>query len=180
MSKNIHKDQPLPVNSGRIWMLLFAGLLLGCFSVLGYRLIDLQIGRHDQLRGSALDNSIETIQLPSRRGDILDANGYKLATSKFVKTIAVDPTRIGKHYLEVAHVLAPLLEMDKAKLEKKLKPTFRTNINGEILKKKNGDFVFDNHVRLKRKVLREVWDDSVDRIDIFLSELVIQFLYPEG
>lgn len=140
-------------------MLLFAGLLLGCFSVLGYRLIDLQIGRHDQLRGSALDNSIETIQLPSRRGDILDANGYKLATSKFVKTIAVDPTRIGKHYLEVAHVLAPLLEMDKAKLEKKLKPTFRTNINGEILKKKNGDFVYDNHVRLKRKVLPEVWEE---------------------
>ena len=140
-------------------MLLFAGLLLGCFSVLGYRLIDLQIRRHDQLRGSALDNSIETIQLPSRRGDILDANGYKLATSKFVKTIAVDPTRIGKHYLEVAHVLAPLLEMDKAKLGKKLKPTLRTNINGEILKKKNGDFVYDKHVRLKRKVLPEVWEE---------------------
>lgn len=140
-------------------MLLFAGLLLGCFSVLGYRLIDLQIRRHDQLRGSALDNSIETIQLPSRRGNILDANGYKLATSKFVKTIAVDPTRIGKHYPEVADILAPLLGMDKAKLERKLKPTFRKNINGEILKKKNGDFVYDKHVRLKRKVLPEVWEE---------------------
>jgi len=159
MGKNIHKDQTMPVNSGRIWMLLFAGLLLGCFSVLGYRLIDLQIRRHDQLRGSALDNSIETIQLPSRRGNILDANGYKLATSKFVKTIAVDPTRIGKHYPEVADILAPLLGMDKAKLERKLKPTFRKNINGEILKKKNGDFVYDKHVRLKRKVLPEVWEE---------------------
>ena len=159
MGKNILNKQTIAVKSGRGWMLLFAGLLLGCFSVLGYLLIDLQIRRHDQLRGTALDNSIGTIQLASRRGDILDAHGYKLATSKFVKTISVNPTRIGKHYSEVAHVLAPLLKIDQAKLEKRLKPTFRTNKNGDILKDKNGDPVYATHVRLKRKVLPEIWEE---------------------
>src|SRR3990172_7824956 len=73
--------------------LLVLVLLLGAaFAGLGYRLVDLQVVRHDELAAKAAQNTQREFLREPRRGDILDAKGNLLATSVFVKTVCADPT----------------------------------------------------------------------------------------
>ena len=88
--------------------LVLLALLLGvAFAGLGYRLVDLQVLRHDELSAKAQHNTQQEFLLEPRRGDILDVNGNLLATSVFVKTVCADPALIGNHQAEVARALAP-------------------------------------------------------------------------
>src|SRR2546421_11615122 len=91
-------------------LLVLAVLLAAALAGLGYRLVDLQVVRHDELSAKAQQNTQHEFLLEPRRGDILDAKGNLLATSVFVKTVCADPILIGNRKAEVAHVLAPLLE----------------------------------------------------------------------
>jgi cell division protein FtsI/penicillin-binding protein 2 len=68
--------------------LVLLALLLGVgFAGLAYRLVDLQVLRHDELSIKAQRNTQREVLLEPRRGDILDAKGNLLATSVFVKTV---------------------------------------------------------------------------------------------
>ncbi|PYK63019.1 MAG: penicillin-binding protein 2, partial [Verrucomicrobia bacterium] len=67
-------------------------LLVAAFAGLGFRLVDLQVVRHDDLSREAAGRRESTIIHPSRRGDILDARGNVLGTSLFVKTVCADPS----------------------------------------------------------------------------------------
>lgn len=136
---------------GRGWLFFFAGLLLVSLGALGYRLVDLQILRHDRLGDSARGNSTETIELAARRGEIFDIHGNKLATSMFVRTISADPTLVGRHFPEVARALAPLLGLDEGGLAARLRPTLRETRSGGVK--------YDRHVVLKRKVLPSAWEE---------------------
>ena len=63
--------------------LLILALLLVCgFAGLGYRLVDLQVVRHDELSARAQRNTMREFLLEPRRGDILDCRGNLLGTSK--------------------------------------------------------------------------------------------------
>ena len=89
--------------------LVLLALLLGvAFAGLGYRLVDLQVLRYQELSARARDNTRREFLLEPRRGDILDAKGNLLATSAFVKTVCADPTMMGNHRPEVARALARL------------------------------------------------------------------------
>jgi cell division protein FtsI/penicillin-binding protein 2 len=123
-------------------------LLLAAFTGLGYRLVDLQWLRHDELSTLA-EKRQSTILRPSRRGDILDARGNVLATSLFVKTVCADPSLMGTNQAIVARALAPLLEMSEAELVKRLQPRSWVNEKGED--------VDDRYVLLKRKVSVDDW-----------------------
>src|SRR5262245_55193722 len=129
-----------------LWLAL---LLCLAFAGLGYRLVDLQILRHRELSTKAQRNTQREFLLEPRRGDILDAKGYVLATTVFVKTVCADPVLIGTNQLEVAHVLAPLLQLSESKLVQSLTPASRHN--------EKGDVVTNRYVRLKRKVPVETW-----------------------
>lgn len=130
-------------------MLLLLGLLAIAFSGLGYRLVDLQILRHDTLAALAQQNTeIQYFREP-RRGDILDANGNLLATSIFVKTICADPVLIGNQQAVVARTLAPLLQMNEADLYQRLIPHVWTNAKGQT--------VTNRYVVLQHKVRDETW-----------------------
>src|SRR5579862_9615421 len=75
--------------------LVWLGLLLTvAFAGLGYRLIDLQVLRHEELSAKAQQNTQREFLLEPRRGDILDARGNVLATSVFMKRVYADPTLI--------------------------------------------------------------------------------------
>ncbi|MDB6121924.1 MAG: Peptidoglycan glycosyltransferase [Pedosphaera sp.] len=125
-------------------------LLLGvAFAGLGYRLVDLQILRHADLQSQARENTRRTFQFEPRRGDILDAKGNLLATSIFVKTVCADPILIGNHQAEVAHAIAPLLQLKEAELAQRLMPRTRQDDKGEIRT--------NRYVVLKRKVSAETW-----------------------
>src|SRR5262245_22656532 len=124
-------------------------LLVTAFAGLGYRLVDLQVFRHEGLQAKALTNTVQEVLLEPRRGDILDARGNLLATSLFVKTVCADPALLGNRQLEVARALAPLLQENEARLAQKLMPRVRLNQKGET--------VTNRYVRLKQKVSLEAW-----------------------
>ncbi len=136
----------------RRWLLFFAAVMLLSFGALGYRLVDLQILRHDELQSSARNNTIRTLIREPRRGDIRDIRGNLLATSLFVKTVCADPALIGPWNVHVAHTLAPVLQLDKDWLAQRLKQKMLINENG-ILRT-------NRYVVLKRKVPRETWEQA--------------------
>ena len=131
--------------------LLLLVLLLGAaFAGLGYRLIDLQVLRHEELLAKARQNTEREAFREPRRGDIVDAKGNLLATSIFVKTVCADPTLIQDRQAEVARTIAPLLQLPESELHKRLLPQLRQNAKGES--------VTNRYVVLKRKVPVETWD----------------------
>jgi len=124
-------------------------LLAIAFAGLGYRLVDLQVFRHEELVAEASIRQRREIRAP-RRGDILDARGNQLVTSIFVKTVFADPSLIGTNQAVVARALAPVLKMDQAELARKLKArTWKDEHNRERTLR------FEI---LKRKVSLEEWD----------------------
>jgi cell division protein FtsI/penicillin-binding protein 2 len=129
---------------------MMALLLVVGFAGLGYRLVDLQIVRHEDLSRLAAARRESTIIHPSRRGDILDAKGNVLATCLFVKTVCADPSLIGTNQLVVAHTLAPLLRMSEPELAQRLQPRVWTD--------KFGKEHADKYVPLKRKVTLDEWE----------------------
>ena len=130
-------------------LLALTVLLIAAFAGLGYRLVDLQVFRHDELAVKALENTQQEMLLEPRRGDILDCRGNLLATSIFVKTVCADPSLIGNRGPEIARALAPLLQKPEAQLIQQLSPRVRQNDKGET--------VTNAYVILKRKVSTETW-----------------------
>lgn len=96
--------------------------LAAAFLGLGYRLVDLQLVRHDELSLKAQRNTQREFREAPRRGDILDANGNPLATSVAVKTVCADPSLLGTQALAVAQAVAPLLQLNEAALAQKITP----------------------------------------------------------
>ena len=126
---------------------LFLSLGLG---FLGYRLVDLQVFRHDELRSQANKNSQRTETRRPLRGQIRDIRGVPLATSVQAKIVCADPKLVGERWGEMARLLSPLLKLDETFLAQRLQPKIvRYHTNGEP--------VFDQHVVLKNKVKVEEW-----------------------
>src|SRR3989442_5210679 len=102
---------------------LSLALVIGAaFAGLGYRLVDLQLLRHEDLSAKAQQNTHHEFLFEPRRGDILDAKGNLLATSALVKGIHAAPRLLGQRQLEVARALAPLLQMKESELAPRLMP----------------------------------------------------------
>lgn len=120
------------------------------FAGLAFRLVELQVWRHAELRAKAEQNTRREILREPRRGDILDARGNLLATSVFVKTVCADPTLVGRFPAEVARAVAPLLQVNEGELYQRLLPRLRQNERGET--------VTNRYVVLKRKVPPETWE----------------------
>jgi cell division protein FtsI/penicillin-binding protein 2 len=136
--------------SAKRWLIFFAFVMLISFGLLVYRLVDLQVVRHDQLRGWASTNIVRTTVLEARRGNILDRRGNLLATSLFVKTVCADPSIIGSYQTQIAHAIAPLLEMNEEVLREKLTPKLFENDQGQMRT--------NRYVVLRRKVPRKRWE----------------------
>ena len=132
--------------------LLMLGLLVvAAFSGLGYRLVDLQCLRHDELSAKAESNTRREFVFEPRRGDILDCKGNVLATSTFAKTICADPALMDDRQADaVARAIAPLLQMDDRVLYKKLATRTRVTEKGQTN--------VMHYVRIKQRVPLETWD----------------------
>ena len=105
-----------PVIRRRLALLM--AIFLGLFLALSVRLFQLQVveAQSLQMRAQAQWTSESTIQ--PTRGRILDRNGNVLAQSATAYTLSVSPRRV-KDAAAMARVLAPILEMDAAKIEEK-------------------------------------------------------------
>jgi cell division protein FtsI/penicillin-binding protein 2 len=130
-------------------VLWLAFLLVLAFAGLGYRLVDLQMFRHDELTAIAQQNTHRQFLLEPRRGDIMDAKGHLLATSVVTKNVRADPVLIGSHQTEVVQVLAPLLQTKAGDLAQRLAPRVWQNANSQP--------VTNRDVLLKARVPVETW-----------------------
>lgn len=128
------------------WLALLLGL---AFAGLGYRLVDLQVVRHEELKAKAELNTQKEYLLEPRRGDILDIKRNLLATVTNVKTVCADPSLIAGRQQDIARVLAPLLGESEPRLVEKLMPRLRQTTNGVT--------VTNQFVALKKKVSPEDW-----------------------
>ncbi len=129
----------------KLYLLMFA--LSAALAVLGARLVDLQVVRHDELAGLARTNTVRTFARLPMRGQILDIRGNPLATSLPAKIVCIDPALLGDRRDYVVHALAPLLQMDEAALSTRIgsrliEPSGRTN----------------HYLVLRSKVPMETWD----------------------
>jgi cell division protein FtsI/penicillin-binding protein 2 len=130
-------------------ILFLAVMLVIGFGLLGYRLFDVQIVRHEELADLARNNTQRTIVREPRRGDIRDVRGNLLATSKAVKTICADPSLLISNEVLVARTIAPILGMDAGLLAEKLRG--RPALEGTNGIRKS------QRVVLKKKVEEEEW-----------------------
>jgi len=135
--------------------LLLLTCLVALFAGLGYRLVDLQVIRHDELLAQAEKKTERRISETAKRGDILDANGNLLATSVPVRTVWANPELLaGQRVLPnapaiFARVLAPWLKVDEGRLYQQMQP--RTHVNAK------GETVTNQYAVLKRQVAEDTW-----------------------
>ena len=114
--------------SGRRWTKIrlvgIAAVFSGLFGVLGHHAYQLQIGPEaERLRRLAEEQYMQDVELPARRGRILDRNGIELAASIEVDSVQANPRQIAAQAEgtdPVARALAKVLGIDRKELDKKL------------------------------------------------------------
>ncbi|HHT9130686.1 MAG TPA: peptidoglycan D,D-transpeptidase FtsI family protein [Candidatus Brocadiaceae bacterium] len=102
----------------------FFANVIGVFLIIGYIALAVYLGRiqlldHDKYIKLAKVQQCKKIELPARRGSILERNGNKLAESLQVGSVYVDPTEIND-ISNVAYQLGKILKLSSPKLVKLL------------------------------------------------------------
>jgi cell division protein FtsI (penicillin-binding protein 3) len=103
----------------RVRIVAFGAALGGLFVAVGKRAYNLQVGDAEKLRGMAEEQYLREVELPPRRGRILDRNGAELASTADVDSIYCNPRRLPDPR-EASRVLAKVLGLERHELEKKL------------------------------------------------------------
>jgi penicillin-binding protein 2 len=109
----------------RARVLVISLLVLACFLVLLFRLVYLQIVRHDELEAQAEINRTTIVPLVPTRGLILDRNGIPLATNYSAYTLEITPSQVG-NLEQTLNQLAELVEItprDRRRFRKLMEET---------------------------------------------------------
>jgi len=85
-------EQELSRFRARLWAA--AGFVLFCFGLLVFRLVVLQIVRHDALSTQAENNRIAVVPIVPNRGLIMDRNGVVLANNYSAYTLEITPSKV--------------------------------------------------------------------------------------
>lgn len=104
-------------STGRLQWLL-RGLLVWAV-LLMTRLVWLQVFRHDAYLAAAKSQQEDTIELPARRGSILDRTGQPLAMTLEVDSVVVDPQLL-PNLSEAASLLANALGLNHSELLRRM------------------------------------------------------------
>jgi cell division protein FtsI (penicillin-binding protein 3)/stage V sporulation protein D (sporulation-specific penicillin-binding protein) len=94
--------------------------LVGAFSVFSFRLVDLQIVRHEEYTALAAEKHVHKQVIYARRGIIRDVHYEPLAENVPVKTVVADASHM-RDPIAVAKAIADQLKMDPQELAAKLK-----------------------------------------------------------
>ena len=94
-------------------------LLAIIFTLFAWRLIDLQVAKHDYFSLKAAEKHSIRITIPAHRGRILDRNGEELAVNIPVRTVTADGTHI-RNPATLAALAAPYLDLPVKELTEKL------------------------------------------------------------
>ena len=100
-----------------------AGILACAFGGLCWRAYVLQVRESEHLKAMAEDQYLKDVELPPKRGRILDRNGAELAASAEVDSVHVNARMLAaaNRVSETADALADALHLDRRELEHKLK-----------------------------------------------------------
>src|SRR5438270_1472811 len=94
-------------------------VLTSLFLAVGKRAVNLQVREADHLRAMAEEQYLREIELPPRRGRILDRNGAELASTADVDSIYCNPRRLPDVRV-AARALAQVLALDRKELAQRL------------------------------------------------------------
>ena len=95
----------------RLRLAVVALVVLGCFTLIGWRLYVLQVVRHDAYAERAETNRTAVVPIVPNRGEILDRNGVVLATNYKSYTLEITPSRTGKPVDEVIDAINQVVEI---------------------------------------------------------------------
>jgi cell division protein FtsI (penicillin-binding protein 3) len=98
---------------------LFGMVLLGLAMVVGQRAFQLQVRESAQLREWAENNYLREIEIPPRRGRILDRKGNEFASTADLDSVYCNPRQLA-YVTDASHKLAKALHMDARDLDKSL------------------------------------------------------------
>ncbi|MBX9871159.1 MAG: penicillin-binding protein 2 [Burkholderiaceae bacterium] len=109
----------------RARVLVVSLLVLGCFLILLFRLVYLQVVRHDELETQAEINRTTIVPLVPTRGLILDRNGIPLATNYSAYTLEITPSRVDnlERTLNELSELVDITPRDRRRFRKLLEET---------------------------------------------------------
>ena len=164
-------------------MLIMLLLGVASFTVLFWKLYDLQINRHDELKAEAVGQQTDSMVISASRGTIYDKNGEIMAISSSTETVFVDPKAIeswvekqeqaieeaaeaaaenGKSYtppeiLDQAYIARGLSRILDVEEETILEQLGRTNRQNEVIKKKVDQDVADE---VRRFINGEIDDEG--------------------
>ena len=85
-------EQELGRFRARLWAA--AGFVLFCFGLLAFRLVVLQVMRHDDLATRAEANRVAVVPIVPNRGLIVDRNGVVLANNYSAYTLEITPSKV--------------------------------------------------------------------------------------
>lgn len=122
--------------------------MLAGFTGLECRLVNLQIIRHEELRKKAEAFTEFTRIMPPWRGEIRDRKGRTIAGSSPVVTVYADTILCSNRVAEVAHQIAPLIQVEEKEIARRLHSSLLFGGNGTALKA----------VVLKRSFSIEQWN----------------------
>lgn len=108
-----------PLKKNKFWANITGIFLIGIFIALAVHLGRIQIGEHDKYCKLAKVQHYKKIELPARRGSILDRNGNKLAESLQVGSVYADPAEI-EDASSAAYQLGKVLKLNSSKIVKLL------------------------------------------------------------
>ena len=109
----------LPLKKHKFWANIIGVFLIMAFITLAVHMGRIQLTDHEKYVKLAKAQQCKKIELPARRGSILDRNGIKLAESLQVGSVYVDPAEI-EDISTVAYQLSKLLKLNSSKLVKQL------------------------------------------------------------
>ena len=158
-------NQTVPKRKLRIRILYIFLAFAAILTLLGVRLVFLQVIGGAELEQKAVEQQTRDSLVASHRGAIYDRNKKKLAQSSTAQTVTANPNEIQKSKkdpLEIAAKLAPVLEMDVNEL-------------AEMFAKKT------NHVTVKRRVEDDIATAvrELELTGIYLQEDAKRY-YPYG
>ena len=101
----------------RVFLLgaVFFTLLVAVFA----RATNLQVNQKERLKAFAEDQYVRAMEIPARRGDIVDRRGVKLASSVEVDSVWIDPSMLPDVRL-AARQLAKVLAVDGKELQERM------------------------------------------------------------
>ena len=153
---------------------IFAAMLVVIVVGLGFRLVDFQVVRAEEIQEKSLDRRSVTTTLTALRGNIVDANGQTLAKTVFRYDINAAPKNVGpvrrtvdgvmteRSVMEIAMQLAPLVGLDL----------------DELLARLEGD---SEYVNLAKRVDADIYNQIKElRVPWIFDDRFADRLYPNG